>query len=153
MHNTLSYSTVNVNKICNDYNLEACTIKLITSTNIYYIFRIYRPPAGNFTSFLLHLESILTQLYSSTINLIICGGINVNYSQNSRNKSLPSSLLASFNLHTAINFPTRISNSSSTAIDNIFIDKIKNMDYTIIPITNGLSDHDAQIILLTLCYP
>jgi exonuclease III len=148
VHNTLSYSTINLNKVYNDYDLEACAIKLIISTNTYYILCIYRPPAGNFTTFLLHLESILSQLYSATTNLIICGDINVNYLQNSRNKSLLDCLLASFNLHSAINFPTRINNSSSTATDNIFIDKIKNTDYSVIPITNGLSDHDAQLKIL-----
>ena len=86
---------------------------------------IYGPPAGNFTTFLLHLESALTQLYSNTMNLIICGDINVNYLQDLRNKSLLNSLLASFNLHSAVSFPTRISSKSSTIIDNILIDKIK----------------------------
>jgi hypothetical protein len=33
-----------------------------------------------------------------------------------------------------------------TAIDNIFINKTRN--YTIRPFINGLSDHDAQLILL-----
>ena len=148
MHNTLSFSTINLNKICNEYDFEACAIKLIISTNIYFILCIYRPPAGNFTTVLLHHESVLTQLYSNTITLIICGDININYLQDSRNKSLLNSLLASFNLHSAVNFPTRISNSSSTTIDNIFIDKTKNTDYSIIPISNGLSDHDAKILLL-----
>ena len=35
---------------------------------------------------------------------------------------------------------------SSTAIDNIFIDVSRFGDYTIYPIINGLSDHDAQSI-------
>jgi hypothetical protein len=55
----------------------------------------------------------------------ISGDVNINYLQNSRNKSLLDCLLPSFNLHSAISFPTRISNSSSTAINNIFTDKIK----------------------------
>ena len=89
----------------------------------------------------------LTQLHSNTMNLIICGDINVNYLQDSRNKSLLNSLLASFNLHSAVCFPTRISRNSSTIID-IFIDKLKNPDYSLIPTSNGLSDHNAQIIIL-----
>ena len=148
VHNSLSYTTINLNKIGNDYDLEACTIKLMVSTNIYHILCICRPPAGNFTTFLLHLESAITQPYSNTKNLIICGDINVNYLQDSRNKSLLNSLLASFNLHSAVNFPTRINSKSSTIIDNASFDKLKNPDYSIIPISNGLSDHDAQIILL-----
>ena len=98
---------------------------------------IYRPPTGNFTTFLMHLEAILTQLHTNASNLIVCGDINLNYLQDSRNKSLLNSLLASFNLY-----------SSSTTIDNIFINKNKNKDYSIILISNGLSDHDAQITQL-----
>jgi len=122
-------------------------IQLLISSNIYNILCIYRPPTGNFTTFLVHLEAILTQLHKNASNLIVCGDINVNCLQESRNKSLLNSL-ASFNLHSAVNFPTKISNSSSTTIDNIFIDKNKNKYYSIIPISNGLSDHDAQIIQL-----
>ena len=85
---SLSYTAVNLNKIGNDYDIEACAIKLMVSTNTYHILCIYRPPAGNFTTFLLHLESAITQLYSNTINLIICGDVNVNYLQESRHKSL-----------------------------------------------------------------
>jgi hypothetical protein len=96
----------------------------------------------------MHLEAILTQLHKNASNLFVCGDINVNYLQDSRNKSLLNSSLTSFNLHSAVNFPTRISNCSSTTIDNIFLDKNKNKDYSIIPISNGLSNHDAQIIQL-----
>jgi len=148
VHNSLSYTAINLNKIGNDYDFETCAIKLMVSTNTYHILCIYRPPGGNFTTFLLHLESAITQLYSNTMNLIICGDINVNYLQDSRNKSLLNSLLASFNPYSAVNFPTRINSKSSTIIDNVFIDKLKTPNYSIIPISNGLSDHDAQVILL-----
>jgi hypothetical protein len=41
---------------------------------------------------------------------------------------------------------TRISNNSRTSIDNIFLDTTKFINFTISPITNVLSDHDAQIL-------
>jgi hypothetical protein len=48
-----------------------------------------------------------------------------------------------------VNFPTRVQNSSSTAIDNIFIDSARlNLSYTA-PIINGLSVHDAQFLLIS----
>jgi arginine deiminase len=47
-----------------------------------------------------------------------------------------------------VDFPTRTNNSSSIAIDNIFIDKYKNTIFTINPLPNRLSDHDAQILIL-----
>jgi hypothetical protein len=57
-------------------------------------------------------------------------------------------LLFSFNLYSTVNFPTKIYNNSITAIDNIFIDKVKYENYSIHPLVNGLSDHDTQIITI-----
>jgi hypothetical protein len=93
-------------------------------------------------------KSILVQLYSNTTNLIICGDININYLKTSKYKTQLDYLLASYNLSTAVNFPTRITKNTSTAIDNIFIDKTNNSNYTIEPIINGLSDHNAQELVL-----
>jgi len=55
-------------------------------------------------------------------------------------------LLAMYNLRSTVNFPTRIFSGSNTAIDNIFIDLSRN--FTINPLINGLSDHDAQLLKL-----
>jgi hypothetical protein len=48
------------------------------------------------------------------------------------------------------NFPTRIGNSSASAIDNIFIDISRLKDFSIIPFPNDLSDHDAQILTINI---
>jgi hypothetical protein len=45
-----------------------------------------------------------------------------------------------------VNFPTRIQNYSSTAIDNVFIDSSRIEHISIEPVTNGLSDHDTQLL-------
>ena len=37
---------------------------------------------------------------------------------------------------------------SSTMIDNIFLDTLKTPNYTVSPFLNGLSDHDAQRLIL-----
>ena len=97
--------------------------------------------------FLSLLESVLNQIYSNSINIIICGDININYLDNTYNKLQLDTLLASYELYSIADFPTRISNTSSTATDNIFMDILKNTNYTINPLPNGLSDHDAQILI------
>ena len=51
-------------------------------------------------------------------------------------------------MHSAVDFPTRVTKNSSTATDNIFIDKVKNSNYSTEPFINGLSDHDVQILVL-----
>ena len=49
-----------------------------------------------------------------------------------------------------IDFPTRIYNDSSSAIDNIFIDITRLNNHQVFPLINGLSDHDVQIIILNV---
>jgi hypothetical protein len=55
-------------------------------------------------------------------------------------------LLATYNLTSIVSFPTRIVNGSNTAIDNFFINSSQN--YTIKPLINGMSDHDAQLLVM-----
>ena len=79
----------------------------------------------------------------------MCGDININYLDNTKNKQQLDALLASYGLQSIVTFPTRVKNYSSTAIDNFFIDRHKNFNFTISPLLNGLSDHDAQILILS----
>jgi hypothetical protein len=56
------------------------------------------------------------------------------------------SLLLSYNLSSTVNFPTRIQKNSISATDNIFIDNSKLEKYNLTPCSNGLSDHEAQLL-------
>jgi hypothetical protein len=55
-------------------------------------------------------------------------------------------VLLSYNLFPIGHFPTRSQYQSSTAIDNTFIDTYTFTNYTVFPLHNGLSDHDAQLL-------
>jgi hypothetical protein len=81
------------------------------------------------------------------VEIIICGDININYLNDSLQQHQLDSLLASYGLYSTVQFPTRIYNSS-TAIDNIFINKHKFVNYNIDPYVNGLSDHDGHIVTI-----
>jgi hypothetical protein len=118
----LSFTSINLTKYCKDKDLEACAIKLKLSTTNTCILTIHRSPVGNFQFFLNGLEVILKIVYKPNILLIICGDINVNYLEESKEKKELNDLLNSYNLNSIIQFPTRITKNSSTAIDNIFLD-------------------------------
>ena len=145
----LSYTNIELAKFCNDFDIEVCAVKLQSSTFKIYVLCVYRSPTGNISYFLSALESILNQLYNNSTNIIMCGDININYLDNTNNKQLLDALLASYGLQSIVTFPTRVKNYSSTAIDNFFIDRHKNFNFTISPLLNGLSDHDAQILILS----
>jgi len=80
------------------------------------------------------------------MEFIICGDININYLHCHNRRQQLDNLLATYNFKSTVNFLIRIINGSSTAIDNIFIDLSRN--FTTNPFTNGLSDHDTQLLKL-----
>ena len=76
--------------------------------------------------------------------------MNVNYLGDNDQKSLLNNLLLLYNLNALVDFPTRISQSTASAIDNIIIDISQFDDYSVYPLANDLSDHDAQTLTLKI---
>jgi exonuclease III len=149
VHRDLSFSKIDLSYFSTDQHLEACAILLSDFPNRIYIISIYRAPSGNFTLFLKKLETILNLRFSNNTRIVLCGDINVNYLTDNDKKKKLNLLLASYNMLSTVNFPTRIQNGSATAIDDVFIDVSLQGNYVIYPLSNGLSDHDAQLIVLT----
>lgn len=147
VHESISFITINLQEFSKEQDIEVCAIKIYLPTSIMCVISIYRSPDGNFQWFMKMVETILNNLYNVNINFIICGDLNINYLDNNcKKKQQLDTLLATFNLTSVINFPTRVQNEVATAIDNIFLDVSKNNNYNVYPHINGLSDHDAQII-------
>jgi len=144
----LRFTSFDLTKFCKDKDFEACACKIYSNSKRICIIAIYRAPSGNFDMFFTKLGNILKYLYTSILDFIICGDININYLVNSARKSQLEALHKTYNLVSVVNFPTRIQQKSATAIDNIFLDTSKIRNYSVSPITNGLSDHDAQSITL-----
>jgi hypothetical protein len=111
------------------------------------ILAIYRFPRGDFTNFLKRLGFILQKLYNNKYNIVICGDVNVNYPIDSNRRS-QLDVLHSYNLAGVVEFPARFGLNSQTAIDNVFIDTSSIGKYDFYPLINGLSDHDAQLLIL-----
>jgi len=63
-------------------------------------------------------------------------------------KSKLDSVLHSYNLAGVIKFPTGIAMNSHTTTDNVFVDTSTIGKYDLYPLINGLSDHDAQLLLI-----
>jgi len=120
----------------------------LLNTKSVCIIAIYRAPSGNFDLFLSKSDVVLRNLYTATQDYIVCGDINIDDLIDSDRKGRLDALLKTYNLTSVVNFPTWIQKNSTTAIDNIFIDTSKTGKYSVSPIINGLSDHDAQLITL-----
>jgi hypothetical protein len=144
IHESIRFSNINLEKFCNEKDLEICAAKLHLTPYEICIITIYRSPSGDLQYFLDNLEKALNRIYRNTIEIIICGDFNINYQKDSQDKVSLDSLLASYGMYSVVLFPTRIQNISSSQIDNIFINVTKFKEFSVYPIINGLSDHDAQ---------
>ena len=97
------------------------------------------------------MHNLCIQIIS--LNLSSYRQSNVNYIENSHKKTRLEDIFSSFNLRSIIAFPTRIEPNSSTIIDNIFIDEQHITDYEVLSISNGLSDHEAQLLIAQFPLP
>ena len=112
----------------------------------------YRAPSGDLEYFLEQLDIIFNSLQNPKMEFILCGDLNISCTGSNNKKTQLDNFLNISNLKGMVHFPTRITSTSFTSIDNIFIDKISN--YTIKPYINGLSDHGARVLNLNdLCQP
>jgi hypothetical protein len=59
-------------------------------------------------------------------------------------------LFKTYNPFNTVTFPTRIGITASTAIDAIFIITSKYDNYYTSPLSNELSDHEAQLLTIVL---
>jgi hypothetical protein len=121
---------------------------LIQVTIKYVFLTVCRSPKGNFKNFLKQLDLILHKLYNHKYNIIIYGDVNVNYLSDNCDKSQLNMILHSYNLSSTVKFPTRFGLNSYTTIDNIFIDISSLGNYELYPLTNGPSDHEAQLLVI-----
>ena len=89
----------------------------------------------------------MQKLYNNKYNIIICGDVIVNYLIDNNGRSQLDAVLYSYNLAGIFKFPTRFALNSHTAIDNVFTDTSTTGKYDLYPLINGLSDHDAQLLI------
>lgn len=109
---------------------------------------MYRVPEDDVTTFLTTLEKVFHEINSRNRLGIICGDFNLN-TLNPHGSTLDFiDCVNSNGFILTIDEPTRITNTSSTCIDNIMI----NFDAASITpecFNVGFSDHDAQMISIT----
>jgi exonuclease III len=146
INESIEYSNINLNQYCMEQDLEVTALKFKFNKRNFIILCGYRAPSGDFQYLIENLDYILSFLQKTDTKLILCGDFNTNYAENSQNKYQLEYLLETYTLKDTVYFPTRMTVTTSTVLDNIFIDKLSI--FTIKPHINGLSDHDAQVIIL-----
>lgn len=148
--------------VCTEYSLKSCVdckvenvwIKLTKNRDEYIIGGMYRHPAGSVDEFTKQLDFILSNI-PSKYTVILTGDININlinYESHAQTKNYTDMLISSSYLPVLL-LPTRITDTSSTLIDHIFIKESKNKVSNPPMCIGGnimedLSDHVPNYILL-----
>lgn len=107
----------------------------------------YRPPNTNPNTFIPDLDNILSEVCPTSDILVCLGDFNVNF------LNLNSPVLdtfESYGLAQILDEPTRITDTSSTLIDPIFINKTELIDQSGTISCEGISDHNLVYIHLNL---
>lgn len=138
-----------MDRYSNEKDIKICAVKLHILSLAIVTVTVYRFPTGNVAYFLNNLEAALNQIYNNTVDIILCGDFNINYFNDNQNKQALNSILTSYSLCSIIDFPMRIHNNLHTMIDNTFINKFENDNYSVYPLINGSSDHDTQVLSLS----
>ena len=142
-------SNIHSYDICNDSTIalgkccEYLHVKITTNLgNVYNVLNVYRPPSSNISNFNNAINDMLGTLEKHNCRVVLAGDLNldllkfVNYSQTKAFMDV----LISHNFFPNITSPTRITDNTSTLLDNIFIN-FKPTSITAGLIYDDLSDH------------
>jgi exonuclease III len=103
-----------VHKFCKEQELEACVMKLYLPRYTIGTVNTYRAPSGNYECFLNNLETLLDSILSNSVESVICGDFNISFLNNTTQKQLLNSLLATYGLYGTVQlFPPRIHNNNN----------------------------------------
>lgn len=155
----LVYSSCNNLRINSSTNsvVESIWVKIKKDKIEYYVGGVYRHPNGDVNEFCRDLETATSSIPTSH-PVILTGDFNLNilnYDTNSNVKSYVDLLIMN-NFLPVLLIPTRVTTSSATLIDHIFvrdslINKMPHFQISCGNIIDDLSDHFPNYCFLTRC--
>jgi hypothetical protein len=111
--------TTDVSQYCIEKVIEVCAVQIKIGNHLITLLCIYRSPSGDFGEFAVQFDLILKYLQKPKFEFM-CGDFNLNFFIDSSSVQQLRLLLQSYKLFHIIDFPTRMTKDSSSAIDNIF---------------------------------
>ena len=103
---------------------------------------IYRHPKQNLNDFIQKISKCLDNLNKRNKTYYICGDINVDFLSCDKNKEIKNycDSLSSYGCMSFLNFPTRVTSTSSTLIDHLYSNDTRN-DIKCKILIHDISDH------------
>ena len=135
---------IDLDKFCIEQNFEICAISYKINKFVNIILNCYRSPCGEVDVFFNRISDVLDYLYQPNVRIFLCGDFNFDKYKCSNFVNL-CNLLSCFGLTHVVNWPTRITNSTCTIIDQIFTNACDN-NFTCCVVDNVFSDHRTVLL-------
>lgn len=136
-----------INGLCQDKLFECCVAKFKVDNHKFLLAGIYRKPQFKTDEFLIKLNSLIDFLTGKEKHIILTGDFNIDILKNSKESRDLINILQRHGLTYLVDFPTRVTATSQTCLDNFFTNIDLN-ELKISGVLTYLSDHDGQILEL-----
>lgn len=91
---------------------------------------------------------LISHFSKKFVNIILGGDINIDVLKNNPNHKLLKRTLKVHKMRYLVNFPTRVTEESESAIDNFIIKNCHDCKVIVEGIVTCLSDHNGQLLLI-----
>ena len=151
---SLCTGILKITKLNNFSSWEGLILKIKIENKVFNIFNVYRPPSTQHRQINLFLEEYLNELHnlqSKKNEIIVLGDFNINLLHLEKSIKLYEffDLMISLHFLPKITFPTRITDTSATLIDQIFCKQSDIMTKTFSGIfLSAISDHYPTFTLI-----
>lgn len=134
-----------INSLSEDCIFECASAEFKIYGVAYVICVVYTPPATNIDCFINKLDLLLERATMGDKLVLIAGDFNFDMqasTKNIKNRNSIVNLLNAYNMQITTQEPTRVSQNTSSCLDNIFIQKSQKFTSNII--NTNISDHYGQ---------
>lgn len=147
-------SISSIDELITEKEFECCLIECQTNNSFRFVLAgLYRSPCSDVKRFLHKFDILLEILLKNYEHVIIGGDININVLDKfSKHTKLFMDTINGHGVRYLVNFPTRVTEESESAIDNFLINFDPRKTNTI-GINTLLSDHDAQLLEIVIPKP
>lgn len=134
-----------------DKLFECCVAKYSINKFSFLVVGMYRKPQLQNSEFLKRFDILMDILVSlkEQYKIIIAGDFNFDVLTFTNDVLMFKNILKSYGFQCLVDFPTRVTLTTSTAIDNI-ITNIDKSKFEVTGLVTALSDHDGQVAELNL---
>lgn len=152
--NSKALTIKRIEDLTEDKLFECCMAKYKINKWSFVLVGVYRKPQLQNLEFLSRLDKLIELLSAlkDVKNVVIAGDFNLNILNSTPEIQHFKNILKSHSFNYLVDFPTRVTANTSTAIDNILTNFDKSLS-RVTGVVTALSDHDGQILELKITVP